>query len=370
MTAYDIGIDIRMIWHTGIGTYLRGILSEFLKGETQTHKIGLFYPPQYSEHPPCRAQMFSSPIYSIREQWEYPRHLRLCKLWHAPHYNVPIWKGKTKVIVTIHDIIHWIFRREFRLTPLQIFYAGRMLTQAVRQSDHILTVSENTKKDLVEHFSADPSKVSVIYEGVSERFCPDCPKDISLNLEAKYHLPPRFFLYVGMIKPHKNVAWLAELFLELHQKGVLQLPLVIVGKLDPKDHAAGSILRRAVQKGVVLHIPQAGEEELPVLYRKAAALVHPSLYEGFGLTLLEAMACGTPVLAWRVASIPEVAGKAAYLIHCKDFTGFTGALRALETQESLRSELSRKGLEHVQKFLWERTARETLKVYERVLNKK
>lgn len=184
MKHHRIGLDIRMLQNSGIGTYLRGLLSGFrtLGLDKDLALFGLASP---------QPDPFTAPIYSIREQFQYPARLRQCRLWHAPHYNVPLWKGKTKLVVTIHDIIHWLFRKQF-FSPLQTAYAGFMLGRAVKSADQIIAVSHHTKKDLLEHFHAPEAKITVIHQGVDEtyhRLSPGELKPALAKLRAKYKLP-------------------------------------------------------------------------------------------------------------------------------------------------------------------------------------
>ena len=366
---FPVGIDIRMIRHTGIGTYVRGLLESWWKaGSAKEMGMALFGEKKYA--PPWESlplQPFRSPIYSVQEQLEYPFCLRRCRLWHAPHYNIPLIPSKTKLVVTIHDLIHWIFRKDF-FTPLQAFYVKTMLERAAQTADHVITVSEKTRRDLIDHFNFEPERISVIYEGVSERFH-ELEEDGDIHrLREKYKLPAAYFLYVGSLKPHKNVLWLIHLFRKLKQEGKMDADLVVVGKKD-KRYPVGyqELASLRTERGMV-YIPFLEEKELVALYNGALALIHPSLYEGFGLTLLEAMACGTPVIACRSASVPEVVGEAAYLVDSCAERDMAEAMVRVEKVAGLRDELRRKGKKRIERFRWDQAAAETAEIYERVLS--
>ncbi len=375
MKPHRIGLDIRMLQHSGIGTYLRGLLSGFRKLglDKDLALFGLCESAAApSRHPVPNSipgAKFGAPIYSIQEQIQYPALLRRCRLWHAPHYNIPLRKGKTELVVTIHDIIHWIFREQF-LSPLQTAYAGFMLQRAVTSADHIIAVSHHTKKDLVEHFRAPEEKITVIHEGVDETFRKLPPHELQPAFEKirrKYGIPENFFLYVGLIKPHKNVLMLVRLFRKLKEFEKVRASLVIIGRKDkiyPSGYEALADLRSA---GDILYLPRIDADELPVFYSQALALIHPSLYEGFGLTLLEAMSFGTPVLTTNSASIPEVVGDAAWRIDATDEAAMRDAIIRMEEDAGLRGSLRQKGLERVRLFSWTETARKTFEVYEKVL---
>ena len=365
------GLDIRMLRHSGIGTYLRGLLEGFHQAGISPEERPVLFgdPDSASAFSEKKIRAFAAPIYSLREQARYPSRLRQCELWHAPHYNVPLFKGKTKLVVTLHDIIHWIFRDRF-LNPVQAAYAGFMLNRAVGISDRIIAVSENTKNDLIEHFKAPADKITVIYEGVGNAYRMMPPEELSARfkrLSEKYRLPENFFLYVGLMKPHKNVLWLVELFRRLKASGRLKSSLVLVGRKDKKYPKGFEGLRDLQTDGDVIHIPAIEFPELLVLYNRAVALVHPSLYEGFGLTVLEAMKCGTPVITTKAASLAEVAGDAAVLVNPSDPSEMSEALVGIESDVRTREILRARGLERVKKFQWEDTARQTAEVYRRVL---
>ncbi len=403
---FKTGLDIRMLRHSGIGTYLKALVAQFHE-MGMDKEMGLFGPvilnsPKAGEESQreilrkkaalddgkgkvpqddgreCRGQgngerrmehdkvKFTVPIYSLKEQLQYPRLLRRCRLWHAPHYNVPLWKGKTKLVVTIHDVIHWIFRKQF-LTPLQAAYAGFMLTRAVKSADRIIAISHHTKKDLIEYFHAPESRITVIHQGVDQTNRPlssDVLKPAFEKIRAKYHLPENFFIYVGLIKPHKNVLMLLRVFRELKKQGKIRPALVLIGGKDKRYPPGYEMLAGLATAGDIHYLPRIDPGELEIFYNKAVALVHPSLYEGFGLTLLEAMSFGTPVLTTNSSSIPEVVGDAALRLEATDETAMAAALIRLDQDAGLRESLRQKGLERARAFSWKETARKTAEVYE------
>ncbi len=363
----QVGMDIRMIHNTGIGTYLKGLILHFNKKNMEGRVDLTLYgdvrrPDNLLLYP---RKKFRSKIYSIQEQIEYPSKLQQCQLWHSPHYNVPILKGNCRLVVTIHDIIHWIFRKEL-LSPLKSIYAGAMLKKAVRQADQIITVSEKTKEDLVHHFDADAEKITVVYEGVDSKFQPAGQEQIRV-VQKEYDLPEKYFFYVGMLKPHKQVHKLIRDYRFLRKEGKTHAGLVIVGKKD-KTYPQGYEELRDLKTGEgIIYLDYVSDEELIALYSGALAIVHPSIYEGFGLTLLESMACETPVLACRAASIPEVVGDAAHLFDPTDAHGLLKGMQEIEMNEQYQLDLKSKGKKNLQRFSWEKAAAKTLSVYEKAL---
>ncbi|MFH0984237.1 MAG: glycosyltransferase family 1 protein [Candidatus Omnitrophota bacterium] len=362
MTEHRIGLDVRMLQNSGIGTYLRGLLSG-LNTLGLDKNIALFGGGQAP---------FSAPIYSVQEQWQYPGLLRQCQLWHAPHYNVPLLKGKTRLVVTIHDIIHWLFRKQF-LSPLQTAYAGFMLKRAVTSAEQIIAVSQHTKNDLVEHFQAPAQKITVIHEGVEESCREIPPSELGPAFEVlrkKYGVPQDFFLYVGLMKPHKNVLMLTRIFRGLKETGQVRASLVLIGRKDKRYPPGYQDLASLNSTGGIFYLPTIEAQELKIFYNQALALVHPSLYEGFGLTLLEAMQSGTPVLTTNSSSIPEVVGDAALRFDATDEKALRDALVRLDQDVPLRESLRLKGLERVKLFSWKEMARKTAEVYEKALSQK
>ncbi len=366
----DVAVDARMIHNTGIGTYLRGILGEYPRHSFfKKRKLGLALDPSlFSEAGEFGNKIdFRSPIYSIQEQLEYPLRLKGCLLWHAPHYNIPLIKSSAKLVVTIHDLIPWIFREEF-YSLLQTKYANFFFSRTVKQADKIIAVSEQTKKDLIKHFNAPAEKIRVIYEGVSSYFFEQIESVKKRAVRIKYELPESFFLYVGLLKPHKNVDALLRVYRKLRLGGKLHSALVIVGKKDKKYPPRLASLSNLKTDEGVHYIPSVtSPEELRALYASAKALVHPSLYEGFGLTCLEAMAAGTPVAVSRIASLPEVVGEAGLYFDPSSDSSLSEALIAMEENETLRRDLASKGKIQAQKFRWSKAADETVQVYEEVL---
>lgn len=358
----DVMVDARMLGHSGIGTYLQGLLREYERVPFfQKRSLGLALSSSLFSKVNGSAKLFSfdSPIYSLKEQVRYPFRVEKCRIWHAPHYNIPLWKGGARLVVTVHDLIHWIFRREF-YSPLQGLYARFFFEKVTRLADRIIAVSHQTRDDLIQFFGASPEKIRVIYEGVSPEFFESWSEEEKRKLIQKYQLPERFFLYVGLLKPHKNVKFLVEVFLKLRREGKIHSHLVIVGKKDRNF---------SIKTGEGLHyLPQVeSRKELAGFYALARALVHPSFYEGFGLTCLEAMAAGTPVIASNVASLPEVVGEAGYYIDPYSEESFQQAIREVEENDTLCRELSEKGKLRARQFSWSKAARETTQVYEELL---
>ncbi|MDD5217785.1 MAG: glycosyltransferase family 1 protein [Candidatus Omnitrophica bacterium] len=373
MKKHAIGLDIRMLQNTGIGTYLRGLLKGLREtGAAHRLDLSLFGRPEHAAEmarmlPEQVFHPFPSRIYSIREQWDYLSRLKKCRIWHAPHYNIPLLKGRTRLVVTVHDLIHWIFRHD--MPSHKAFYAEYMFKRVIRSADQIIAVSNSTKDDLIMHFKADPKRISVIYEGVDERFRELEPAGLAGPVLRKFGIVGNYFLYVGMLKPHKQVERLLRLYRGLKAEHRIESALVIVGKKDKRYPPGYEDLAGLQSGGGIFHIPSVSGDELLALYNGAMALVHLSRYEGFGLTVLEAMACGTPVIAADAASIPEVAGDGAYLVSPDDDDDIMDAMVRMEEDGGLREELRKQGKNQAARFRWDDMAVRTAEIYERVLER-
>jgi glycosyltransferase involved in cell wall biosynthesis len=227
----------------------------------------------------------------------------------------------------------------------------------------VLTVSESSKRDILRFVDAQPEKIDVIYNAYDERFGVEpCEEDV-VRVRDRYQLNDEFVLYAGNVKPHKNLERLIEAFHLVRKRGLDHLKLVLIGD-EISRYAA---LRRAVHQHqlhkYVRFLGYMPEATLAVMYRLAGVFVFPSLYEGFGLPPLEAMASGTPVVTSNLSSLPEVTGDAAVLIDPYDPAAIAGGIERVLTDETLRRDLRRKGLARAQQFSWEQSVRRVREIY-------
>ena len=361
-----IGIDARMLFYSGIGTYLRSLLCEYTKDTSNEYvlvgdkgDLALYGRNKRFDVLPC-----SVPVYGLREQAALPPRIKGIPVFHSPHYNAPLlYRGK--LIVTIHDIIHLVFP-EYLSRPAARTYASFMIRAVTKRASVIITDSECSKRDIIRHFGTCPEKIRVIPLGVDKRFRRITDEAALGSFCEKYRLEKGYILYAGNLMPHKNIPGLLKAFSSLSKaKGFTQrLVIAPAGKGPPP--ALISLISELGLKTRVDFLPFIPDEEMPLLYNCAALFVLPSLYEGFGLPLLEAMASGTPAVAVGSSSIPEVAGDGALLVSPRDDAALEKAVSGLLTEESLRIKLIGRGFLQARKFSWEATARETIKVYGQV----
>jgi len=267
-------------------------------------------------------------------------------------------------VVTIHDLGYLHFPRAHRL--LDRLYLDLSTRFNARAAAHIIADSQATKRDLVERYGVEPSKISVIYPGYDEEaFQPLREREAIEAVKTRYGIAGDYILFVGTIQPRKNLVRLMEAF-SLLKRQAADLQLVIAGK---KGWLYEAIFRRVEELGLegqVVFTGYVADEDLPALFSGARLFVFPSLYEGFGLPVLEAMACGVPVVCSNASSLPEVADDAALLFDPLDVVGMAAAMERVLGDERLRAKLVERGLKRARGFSWEKCARQTLAVLESV----
>jgi len=289
-------------------------------------------------------------------------------VYHAPHYVLPAGV-RCPSVVTIHDCIHLMFP-QYLPNRLAYAYARAQMWAAARRSDCILTVSEASKRDILHLFNVPPEKIVVVYNAIDSHFAVTPSEEAVARVRERYQLNHQFVLYVGNIKPHKNLVRLIEAFDELRRSGFEHVKLLIIGDEISKLPS----LRRAVHHyklhKQVRFLGYLSDDQLAILYRLASVFAFPSLYEGFGLPPLEAMASGTPVVTSNVSSLPEVVGDAAVLVNPYDVDAIVEGLRRVLTDPALAAEMRRKGIERAREFSWERSVAKTWGVYQQVARQK
>jgi len=371
-----ISIDVRMINKTGIGRYVRNLIFNLTKIDKDNHYTLFFNKTQQKNYIDIwrndnfKKKFIGSSIFTIKEQIEFPFHLILenIDVFHSPHFVLPLLYP-SKSVVTIHDLTPIIFPEELTSKKARIYYRG-MLFLAIKKANKIIAVSNYTKKDIVNIFGISPGKIEVVYEGVNDCYRPIKDKRILDHIKKKFGIDREFLLYVGLSKPHKNLVRLIKAFKILRKNIRLDLKLVIAGKIDPRYPEVRKIVDKLGLREDVIFTDFVSDQDLVLLYNAAKAFVFPSLYEGFGLPPLEAMACGTPVVSSKVASLAEVLGDAAVVFHPLDIHDMADKVYQVVSDENLRKQLSEKGIRWVKRFSWEKCARETLKIYEKVHNEK
>jgi glycosyltransferase involved in cell wall biosynthesis len=282
-------------------------------------------------------------------------------VYHATEHLLPPAKG-VPTVLTVHDLIYKLFPQHHK--RLNYWYLNAAMPLYVRRADHVIAVSESTKHDLMRLYGTPENKISVVYEAAAPHFKPQ-PADRIAAVRQKYDLPNRYLLSVGTIEPRKNLPRLLR-SLSIVRREHPNLKLVIAGSQGWLVEGFTEALDRYDQRDGVIITGYIPEDDLPPLYAGADVAVLASLYEGFGLPVLEAMACGAPVACSSTSSLGEIAGDAALTFDPECPGEITTTLRTLLNDPALRADLIEKGLAHADRFSWQRAARETWDIYEKV----
>ena len=301
----------------------------------------------------------------IWEQTHLPGLTKKLKLdiLHSPHYTMP-FVHPCASIVTFHDMGFFLYPALYT-TPKRVLFP-LVMRQSARRSDALIAVSDSTRVDAIRLLKLPPQKITTIHLGVTPNFRLISDGTILENVRQKYKLPEKFLLYVGTVEPRKNLVELLNAYKLL----LARLPhqhLVIAGQLGWMYQDILAKLKDEVLRDKVYLAGYIPQEDLPAIYNLADIVIYPSLYEGFGLPVLEAMACGTPVITTNKSSIPEIVGDAGILLPEPDEETIFEAMLNLLNDPEKRREFSEKGLLRAAGFTWEATARATLEVYRRVM---
>jgi glycosyltransferase involved in cell wall biosynthesis len=363
-----IAFDLRRIKNPGIGRYMKCLVEAVVQSAPE-HEYLLILPPGEEEAVVCTGTNVekitpSLKYYSLREQVDLPRilHKKKIDLLHSPHFNIPLIRV-CPMVVTIHDVIYLACQEDLPSFVGRMYYRA-MMAAAVRRADRIITDSEYSKRDIQRFFKAEDDRLDVIYPGVDQSIRKNVDSVKLCEVKSRLGIVSPYLIYTGIYKLRKNHAGLLRAFKTFVDKGG-HAQLVIAGPMEDGEE----MLRRLAQDlGVADRVVFTGFVEhgdLPALYSGASVYACPSLYEGFGFTVLEAMACGVPVVCSRETSLPEVAGAAALYADARNPQEFGNALYRVFRDQALRAMLVNKGMNNLQRFQWKHAAERTLAVYEK-----
>jgi alpha-1,3-rhamnosyl/mannosyltransferase len=349
----------------GIGRYVSNLARGMVEQLTQGEELIVIRDPtrpsrwELPTAQPGRVTIsgHSASPFGVSQQWEIPKLLKSNKvgIYHSPYYLMP-YGLRTPTLVTIYDLIPQFYSQYVSARARWLFQLTTWL--ALRAADRVICISEATRKDLLAAYRLNPDRVSAIPLAPDPIFRPQ-PEGEVRRLRAKYGLPEQFVLYLGINKPHKNLVRLVEAWAQVQTDA----PRVIAGVWDERYPQVKDLVAEMGLRERVLFFGPVSNADQPVLYAAAIVFVFPSLYEGFGLPVVEAMACGTPVACSNTSSLPEAAGDAAFFFNPADVESITRALNHLLDDSHLRQKLSSDGMEQAARFTWEKTAKRTLEQY-------
>lgn len=353
----------------GIGRYVEKLVLHLEKLDHENEYVIFLRKGNWNTWSPLNPKFKKSladiPWYSGAEQFILPRifYKERCDIMHFPHWNVPLLYRRL-FVMTIHDLTMVRLPESSRssvTTRHPVIHAAKhacfrfVLRSSIARARHLLVVSEAVFGDLAHTFPASAAKASVVHEAADP--CTDTP------VKPPVALPKRYFLYVGSCYPHKNLIILLDVWRRLRDEDP-ECVLLLCGQEDAFTARVRSQIEERGVSGSVRHLGTVTDAELSYLYQHALALISASRAEGFGLQLLEAMHCGTPVVCSDVPSFREVAGAAALYFNPASVDDILSKVRCLMRDVSARAELSQKGLKQAQRFSWEKTAQSTKKIYE------
>ena len=370
--------------HTGSGQYTLQLLKRLPQVAPQ-HEYAVIVPHRNSfqiidlQPPTANFQLptanFQPPTANLRKVlFEQDLTPRAARAYHADVLHVPYWapplRSSVPIVVTLHDIIP-LALKDYRGGPLVRAYTG-LVSAAARGATLILTDSNASRSDIIARLGVPPDRVRTIYLAADPKFTDRVNPIDSTALRKNHDLPADYVLYLGGFDARKNIAAALQTYTWAQAALGDNYPLVIAGRLPDRHdaffHDPRVIAKQIEVDDVVRCIGAVAEEDKVALYQQARAFLYPSIYEGFGLPALEALACGVPVVGSNAAAIPEIVGEAGMLVDPHDARAMAGALIAVCTDDALHADLSERALKQAAKFSWEKCARETVAAYEKVVS--
>ena len=356
----------------GIGNYVVNLVHELARIDGRNEYL-ILANEDNAQHFRFRNKNFTTfvlPSYTknrvLRILWEQIRLPKFLKkhnvnILHSPGFVAPLRKT-TKSVVTVHDMT--FFSHPEHHTRWKQMYFRRMIPKSVEKADAVIADSENTKQEIIRYLKTDKNKITTVHLGVGKHFKTGDKKPAQQFLRKKYHIKHNFILFVGTIEPRKNLTRLVEAFLYVKNKG---LKLVIVGEKGWKMDSFFKMIDELELKEEVIFTGYVQDTDLVRFYQAAEIFVYPSLYEGFGIPVIEAMACGCPVLTSNISSLKEIAERSAILVNPTYTKAITKAIQKLLKDSPQKRALIHEGIIRAQHLTWEKTAKKTLEVYQKVL---
>ncbi len=283
------------------------------------------------------------------------------EVFHFFNYIIPP-KVKGKILITVYDLVYKLFPET--MSGKNYRWLEKGLENSAARADKIITISQNSKEEIIKYLGVAEEKIEIVYPGVNHKlYSHQLKPEDELEIRKKYSLPERFILYLGTLEPRKNIGKIIEAYAGYRKKNNSELSLVLAGQKGWRYTYIFNKIKDYNLGNRVHFTGYVAEEDKPAIYQMSEMFIFPSLYEGFGLPVLEAMAAGIPVITSCVSALPEVAGKGAITVAPGSVTDITGAIKKIAGDKIFRNELAKRGLEQSKKFSWEESARRLTEIY-------
>lgn len=373
----NIAIDARVLEKriTGIGRYLQGFLDWLTKiDKKNTYFLFCYEGLKNYEKDGYKVintgKSKSLPLEIYNFFWlncVLPKILNQCKIdlfWNPNHY-LPLKKINTKKVITIHDMAHKV-DKNYKSSLYKFFYLDFLLPRSYQDADIILTISENSKKDIEKYYKTHPQKIKVVYSAANSYFKPQKIEESKIiEIQKKYNLPKDFILYVGKIETRKNIAGIIKIADIIASKEefakISKYKIALVGGVG--ERGSKKLIEEIGKRENICHISYVSDKDLPLIYNLAKIFLFPSFYEGFGLPVLEAMQSGVPVLTSNTSSLPEIVGKGGIMHNPNDYMAFAEDIKNLIENENFYKIMQKRAQEQAKKFSWEKSTTKLIQIF-------
>ncbi len=371
-----IGIDARFFTEkaTGVGRHVFELVNNLSKLDRENEYTIFLKPEEFDNFiipsPNFKKEITNAKHYSFSEQWNFLIQLNSHNfdLMVFPQFNAPIFYNKP-FTVTIHDLTLHLFPGKKKTDIISRLAYKLVINIVTRKAKHCFAVSENTKRDMINFLKTPKEKITVTYNGITQKFQPIKDENILTNFKKEYQLPEKYFLYTGVSRSHKNVLGLIRaynLFLKKHSES--NIYLILAGPQDKTYNEVPSLIKELELDKKIKHLGLFPEKDFSKLISGACAYIFPSFYEGFGIPPLEAMQCGVPVACSNTSSLPEVCGTAAQYFNPYYDEKIMEAMEIIAFDKDKRKGLIEKGFIQCKKFSWGDMGGKMFNIYKKVLD--